>query len=44
MEERNCQLLFEYLRSILYDNDPEKLDIQELDEPFQKLGIRQSAR
>ena len=39
MEERNCQLLFEYLRSILYDNDPEKLDIQELDEPFQKLGM-----
>ena len=39
MEERNCQLLFEYLRSILYDNDPEKLDIQQLDEPFQKLGM-----
>ena len=39
MEDRNCQLLFEYLRSILYDSDPEGLDIQELDEPFQKLGM-----
>ena len=39
MEERNCQLLFEYLRSILYDNDPQELDIRDLDEPFQKLGM-----
>ena len=38
MEDRNCQLLFEYLRSILYDSKVQKLDIEELDEPFQKLG------
>lgn len=36
MEERNCQLLFEYLRSILYDNEVISLNIQDLDEPFQK--------
>ena len=39
MEDRNCQLLFEYLRSILYDPKPASLDIELLDEPFQKLGM-----
>lgn len=39
MENRNCQLLFEYLRSILYDPKPASLDIELLDEPFQKLGM-----
>ena len=39
MEERNCELLFEYLRSILYDAKTQQLDINELDEPFQKLGM-----
>ena len=39
MEDRNCQLLFEYLRSILYDPKPAPLDIESLDEPFQKLGM-----
>ena len=39
MEDRNCQLLFEYLRSILYDPKPTPLDIESLDEPFQKLGM-----
>lgn len=38
-EERNCQLLFEYLRSILYDKNVKELNIRELDEPFQKLGM-----
>ena len=38
MEEKNCQLLFEYLRSILYDTNVKSLDIGELDEPYQKLG------
>lgn len=39
MEERNCELLFEYLRSILYDSKVQPLDINELDEPFRKLGM-----
>lgn len=38
MQDRNCELLFEYLRSILYDNKINPLDIDELDEPFRKLG------
>lgn len=38
MEDRNSQLLFEYLRSILYDSKIQTLDIEELDESFQKLG------
>lgn len=38
-EEKNCELLFEYLRSILYDAKIQPLDIDELDEPFQKLGM-----
>ena len=39
MEDRNCELLFEYLRSILYDSEVKTLDIDCLDEPFQKLGM-----
>lgn len=39
MEDRNCELLFEYLRSILYDSEVKSLDIDCLDEPFQKLGM-----
>lgn len=38
MEDRNSELLFEYLRSILYDSKIKTLDIEELDEPFRKLG------
>ena len=38
-EEQNCNLLFEYLRSILYDATPKSLDIETLDEPFRKLGL-----
>lgn len=37
-EKDNCQRLFEYLRSILYDTHIQPLDITELDEPYQKLG------
>lgn len=39
MEERNCALLFEYLRSILYDTTVQPLDLAALDEPFRKLGM-----
>ena len=38
MEKDNCGLLFEYLRSILYDQQIQPLDVKELDEPYQKLG------
>lgn len=39
MEEKNCKLLFEYLRDILYDPKVKMLDVNELDEPYQKLGL-----
>ena len=39
MEDRNCELLFEYLRSILYDAKVQSLNLDELDEPFRKLGM-----
>lgn len=39
MEDRNCELLFEYLRSILYDSKVQPLEIEKLDEPYQKLGM-----
>ena len=38
MEEKNCQILFEYLRSILYEPAPPELNVAALDAPFQKLG------
>ena len=38
MEDKNCEMLYEYLRSILYDSKIQTLDIEQLDEPFQKLG------
>lgn len=38
MENKNCELLFEYLRSILYDREIQKLDLEKLDEPYRKLG------
>ena len=37
-EDKNCQLLFEYLRSILYDSKISTLNIFDLDEPYRKLG------
>lgn len=39
MERENCELLFEYLRSILYDQKIEKPDLDNLDEPYKKLGL-----
>lgn len=38
-EDKNCDLLFEYLRSILYDSQIQTLDVVKLDEPYQKLGL-----
>ena len=37
MEKKNCDLLFEYLRSILYDPEIKPLDLDSLDEPYHKL-------
>ena len=39
MERENCELLFEYLRSILYDQKIKKPDLDALDEPYKKLGL-----
>lgn len=39
MEDKNCELLFEYLRSILYDAQVSPLDIAQLDPPYRKLGM-----
>ncbi len=36
--EKNCELLFKYLKSILYDKKVESLDLDLVDEPFKKLG------
>lgn len=38
MEDKNSELLFEYLRSILYDKKIQPLDVEQLDEPFRKLA------
>jgi diguanylate cyclase (GGDEF)-like protein len=38
MEEKNCAILLEYLRSILHDAPIRALDPTVLDEPFQALG------
>jgi len=37
-EEKNCELLFEYLKSILYDSDTKPFDLEQLDKPYQRLG------
>ena len=39
IEDKNCELLFQYLYSILYDPKIEELDVQQLDAPFVKLGL-----
>ena len=39
MEDKNCDLLFEYLRSILYDSKIKTLDLKELEESYRKLGM-----
>ncbi len=38
MEDRNCEILVEYLKSILYDHEIRKPDLEKLDEPFRGLG------
>ena len=38
MQDRNCEILFEYLKSILFDVDIQNLDIEKLDKSHQKLG------
>jgi diguanylate cyclase (GGDEF)-like protein len=37
-EKENCEILFNYLKSILYDIHHASLDLSELDESYQKLG------
>lgn len=39
MANENCEILFEYLRSILYDSNPTQIDTDSLDPDFQKLGM-----
>lgn len=39
MANENCEILFEYLRSILYDSNPTQINIHSLDPDFQKLGM-----
>ena len=39
MEDRNCEILFEYLRDILYNPKVQSLDVNTLDEPYRKLGM-----
>lgn len=39
MANENCEILFEYLRSILYDSSPTQIDTASLDPDFQKLGM-----
>ena len=38
MSNRNCDLLFEYLKSILYDTHIKKINLQELDDEYRRLG------
>lgn len=38
MEDKNCELLFEYLKNILYDTQSASLDINGLAEPYRDLG------
>ncbi len=37
--EKNCELLFEYLRSILYDMEVQQPDMTALDEPYRDLRL-----
>ncbi|MCI5510152.1 MAG: diguanylate cyclase [Eubacterium sp.] len=39
MTDQNCEMLFEYLKSILYDDVIQPFDVNALDEPFRKLGL-----
>ena len=35
---KDCELLFEYLRGILYDSWIEHFEVSELSEPYRDLG------
>lgn len=37
-DNKNCDTLFEYLRCIIYEPDNAHIEVQELDEPYRKLG------
>lgn len=37
-ENKNCEILFDYLKSILYDNMTVQPDLSQLDAPYEKLG------
>ena len=39
LNEKNCDILFDYLKSILYDPEAKKPDVDALDEPFRRLGL-----
>ena len=39
LNEKNCDILFDYLKSILYDPEAKKPDVEALDEPFRRLGL-----
>lgn len=38
MVDKNCEILYAYLQTILYDYQAKEIDLTQLDEPFQKLG------
>lgn len=37
-KNKNCDTLFEYLRCIIYEPEKAHIEVQELDEPYRKLG------
>ncbi len=39
VNEKNCEILFDYLKSILYDTEVKKPDLDALDESFRRLGL-----
>lgn len=39
MANENCEILFDYLKSILYDSTTQSIEIDSLDPDFQKLGM-----
>lgn len=39
MNDRNCEILLEYLKSILYDQEIRKPDLDGMEEPFRRLGL-----
>lgn len=38
MENKNCRILFEYLRSILYDSQIKRPELGDLEPPYERLG------